>query len=122
MKYTVFYDAECPLCSSVKVVIQKLDWVHKMNWIPVQKIKKDGHYSFLLNRDIYDKIHMISDNGILYAGIYTVRKLLTLLPVTFPVSWVLYLPYMDKIFGSLYMWISKNRYQWFGRKQSVAYS
>ncbi|ASK63812.1 DUF393 domain-containing protein [Virgibacillus phasianinus] len=122
MKYTVFYDAECPLCSSVKIVMKKLDWFHKINWIPVQKIENDERYRFLQNRDIYDQIHMIADNGKVYSGIYTVRKLLTLLALTFPISWGLYLPYMDKIFGALYTWISKNRYKWFGRKQSVSYA
>lgn len=122
MTYTVFYDAECPLCSSVKIVVGTLDWFRQIEWIPVQKIEQSDRYSFLKDRDIYDRIQMLSSKGGLYSGIYTVRKLLTLLPLTFPVSWVLYLPYMDKIFGPIYMWISKNRYHWFGRKDSVSYS
>lgn len=122
MKHLVFYDAECPLCSSAKAVIKKLDWFRRIEWVPVQKIEQSDRFDFLKDRDIYDRIHMISSEGQLYAGFYTVRKLLTVLPLTFPIGWAAYLPFMDKIFGPLYMWISKNRYQWFGRKQSVSYS
>lgn len=122
MKYTVFYDARCPLCSSVKVVIEKLDWLRRFRWVPVQKAEISGDYDFLKNRDIYDRIQMLSSNGEVYEGFYTIRKILTLLPLTFPVSWVLYLPYMDKILSPLYMWVSKNRYHWFGRKPLEAYA
>lgn len=118
MKYIVFFDAECPLCSSVKTVIEKLDWFRRIKWIPVQEIEQSDRFSFLKNRDIYDRIQMISPSGRLYAGFYTVRKLLVLLPLTYPVSLILHLPFIDKIFVPLYMWISQNRYQWFGRKQT----
>ncbi|HET7579987.1 MAG TPA: DUF393 domain-containing protein [Bacillales bacterium] len=122
MKHTVFYDAECPLCSNAKKIIEKLDWFHRIEWIPVQKAEKENRFDFLKGRDIYDRIHMISENGRLYAGIYTIRKLLMLLPLTFPVSWMMYLPFVDKILDPLYMWVSKNRYQWFGRKTDVAFN
>ncbi|MFC7395493.1 thiol-disulfide oxidoreductase DCC family protein [Scopulibacillus cellulosilyticus] len=120
MKNIVFYDAECPLCSSVKTVIEKLDWFHRIKWMPVQEIEHSDRFRFLQGRDIYDRIHMISSKGHLHAGIYTIRKLLTQLPLTFPASWILYLPFMDKILDPLYMWISKNRYQWFGRLESYS--
>lgn len=122
MKHIVFYDAECPLCSNAKALLQKLDWFHRIKWIPVQEIERSERFRFLRNRDIYDRIHMISSKGRLYEGFYTIRKLLTVLPLTLPISWMAYLPFMDDIFSPLYLWISKNRYQWFGRKQLESYS
>lgn len=116
MKHIVFYDARCPLCSSAKAVIEKLDWFRRIRWVPVQEAEGNDDFSFLKGRDIYDRIQMLSSKGRLYAGFYTVRKLLTVLPLTFPVSWVFYLPCMDKVLAPLYMWVSKNRYHWFGRK------
>lgn len=121
MKYMVFYDAECPLCSSVKTVVEKLDWFKRIEWKPVQEIEQNEDFLFLKHRDIYDQIQMLSAQGHLYEGFYTVRKLLTVLPLTFPVSWIFYLPLMDKVFAPLYMWVSKNRYHWFGRKQLGSY-
>lgn len=122
MKHLVFYDAECPLCSTAKTVIEKLDWRDRIRWIPVQEIEKGERFQFLQDRDIYDRIHMISASGEVYAGFYTIRKLLTILPLAMPFSWLAYLPFVDKIFSPLYMWISKNRYQWFGRIPAGSYS
>ncbi|MFC7747206.1 thiol-disulfide oxidoreductase DCC family protein [Lentibacillus kimchii] len=119
MKHTVFYDARCPLCSSVKWVVGKLDWFRRIRWIPVQDAENNNDYSFLKNRDIYDRIQMLSSKGRIYEGFYTIRKILTLLPVTFPVSWLFYLPYIDRILSPLYMWVSRNRYHWFGRQSYV---
>lgn len=116
MKYIVFYDGECPLCSGAKIAVQKLDWFRRIRWVPVQVAERSYKFSFLKNRDIYDKIQMLSSNGRLYEGFYTVRKIFTVLPLTFPFSWLFYLPYIDRVLGPLYMWISKNRYDWFGRK------
>lgn len=122
MKHIVFYDARCPLCSSVKAVIEKLDWFRRIQWVPIQEAEGNDDFSFLKGRDIYDRIQMLSSKGRLYAGFYTVRKLLTVLPLTFPVSWIFYLPYMDKVLAPLYMWVSKNRYHWFGRKSLDSYA
>lgn len=116
MNYLVFYDGECPLCSSVKTIVEKLDWRKKIQWLPIQYVEDSNQFTFLENRDIYDKIQMLASDGRLYEGFYTVRKLLTVLPLTYPFSWLLYLPSIDRILAPLYMWISKNRYDWFGRK------
>ncbi|MDO6449181.1 thiol-disulfide oxidoreductase DCC family protein [Oceanobacillus profundus] len=116
MRHIVFYDAECPLCSTVKIAVQKLDWFRRIHWIPVQVAEGSYKFHFLKNRDIYDKIQMLSSKGRLYEGFYTVRKILTALPLTFPFSLLFYLPYIDRLLSPLYMWISKNRYDWFGRK------
>lgn len=59
---------------------------------------------------------MLSPQGKVYEGFYTIRKILTLLPLTFAISWLGYLPYIDRILSPLYMWVSTHRYQWFGRK------
>lgn len=116
MKHTVFYDARCPLCSGAKAVIEKLDWFRQIQWIPVQEAEQNNDYSFLKNRDIYDQIQMLSSKGRIYQGFYTIRKILTLLPLTFLISWILYLPNIDRLLNPLYMFVSKNRYRWFGRK------
>ncbi|WP_433747500.1 DCC1-like thiol-disulfide oxidoreductase family protein [Falsibacillus pallidus] len=58
---------------------------------------------------------MVTAKGEVLAGFQTVRKILTLLPVIFPISWIFYLPFMKKLLSPVYMWVSTNRYDWFGR-------
>jgi predicted DCC family thiol-disulfide oxidoreductase YuxK len=122
LAYKVFYDAMCPLCSTVRQVVEKLDWLDKFEWIAVQKAEEMEEYSFLQGRNIYDRIHMLAPDGELYTGFYTVRKILNLLVLTYPLSLLLYLPLIDKVLDPLYMWVSENRYEWFGRKESPDYA
>jgi predicted DCC family thiol-disulfide oxidoreductase YuxK len=116
MKYhLVFYDAECPLCRTVKAVIVKLDWFKRLKWLPVQTTGQSIYRHLLKGRNIYDEIHMLTSAGKLIKEFDTVRKILSVLPLTFPVAVLLYLPFIPKIGNRVYQFISKNRYQWFGR-------
>ncbi|WP_085505578.1 thiol-disulfide oxidoreductase DCC family protein [Thalassobacillus devorans] len=115
MKHTVFYDAQCPLCYNVKRVLRKLDWFQKIDWIAVQDTENNSDYSFLHGKDIYDQIYMRTSGGKLLAGFFTIRKLLISLPLTFYAGLLLYLPFVSRIGSPLYKWVSKNRYDWFGR-------
>ncbi|MED3726239.1 DUF393 domain-containing protein [Priestia filamentosa] len=115
MKHLVFYDADCPLCSNVKKVVQALDWGKRLDWMPVQSIQSEQKFRFLAKRNIYDEIHMISRDNELFSGFYTVRKILKSLPLTWPIGMLLSLPLMEKLGVPLYTWVSENRYEWFGR-------
>jgi len=97
MKHKVFFDAECPLCYNVKKIIKALDWTNQIQWIPVQYIERT-EYSYLKKegRDLYDQIHMVTKKGEVLAGFETVRRLLTVLPLTFPIGVLLHLPLMKK--------------------------
>ncbi|RLQ96759.1 thiol-disulfide oxidoreductase DCC family protein [Falsibacillus albus] len=115
-RHKVFFDAQCPLCSNAKKILMKLDWGNRIEWIPVQSIENTS-YAYLKDqgRDLYDEIHMVTADGHVLAGFQTVRRILKALPLTFPISLLLYLPFMNTLFSPLYMWVSKNRYDWFGR-------
>ncbi|MCM2676839.1 thiol-disulfide oxidoreductase DCC family protein [Alkalicoccobacillus plakortidis] len=115
-KHIVFYDAECPLCQSVKAVIVKLDWFNRFEWQSVQKIA-ETKYRFLQNRHLYDEIHMVTSDNEIKTGFYTVRKILLNLPLASGLALLLFLPFVDKLGVPLYTFISTNRYEWFGRIQ-----
>ncbi|MBJ7895809.1 thiol-disulfide oxidoreductase DCC family protein [Bacillus atrophaeus] len=111
----VFYDAQCPLCRSLKAVLKKLDWAQRLRWFPVQEIDQSTYEKALKYKDVYDEIHMLTANNVMLKGFYTVRKILSVLPLTAPLGWLLYLPFADKLGKPLYQFISRHRYQWFGR-------
>ncbi|MTT31017.1 DUF393 domain-containing protein [Terrilactibacillus sp. BCM23-1] len=119
-QHVVFFDAQCPLCANTKKVVKWLDWRNRIEWIPVQRIE-DTPYKFLKDegRDLYDQIHMVTSVGKILAGFETIRRILMALPLTSPLSLILYLPFMKKIFTPLYMWVSTHRYHWFGRYDSL---
>ncbi|MFC0524443.1 thiol-disulfide oxidoreductase DCC family protein [Pontibacillus salicampi] len=119
MKHIVFYDAQCPFCYHVKLVLKKLDWFGKIEWKAVQEAEQEvAYYDYLEGRNVYDEIHMLSSDNVLYSGFYTVRKLMSMLPLTAPFAMLLYIPLIDKIGVPLYNWFSQHRYQWFGRYET----
>ncbi len=117
--HIVFYDAECPLCRSVKAVVQKLDWKRELAWYPVQEVDEATQAKANAHKDMYDEIYMLTKDEDVLTGYYTVRKILSLLPVTRPLTAVLYFPLISKIGDLAYRFISTRRYRWFGR---VAYT
>ncbi len=120
MKHIVFYDGECPLCSKARSAIERLDWFHRIHWIPLQHIEKTEYQMFISqNRNVYEEVHMITSKGKILKGFDTVRRILMLLPVSFPISLLLYLPFIEKVFSPVYMWVSKNRFKWFGRYETL---
>lgn len=113
-QHLVFYDAACPLCSNLRKVLKKVDWFHKIKWVPVQKAENDDQYIFLRGRDIYDEIHILTDKGIVMSGYYAIRKIFVAIPLTAPLGWLMHLPYTDTVGTPSYMYVSRNRYDWFG--------
>lgn len=114
-KHIVFYDAECPLCRTVKAVLQKLDWLDRINWLPVQEVNEATRERINSYKNMYDEIYMYTRDKKVLTGYYTVRKILSLLPVTVPLAVFMYLPFTKNIGDPAYRFISKRRYRWFGR-------
>ncbi|MBY7144338.1 DUF393 domain-containing protein [Virgibacillus sp. NKC19-3] len=114
-KHIVFFDAACPLCRSVKAVLQKLDWLDRINWFPVQDVKAATRERINRYKDMYDEIYMYTRDKKVLTGYDTVRKILSLLPLTIPLAVLMYLPFAKTIGSPAYRFISKRRYRWFGR-------
>lgn len=114
-KHIVFFDAECPLCRTVKAVLKKLDWNEAVFWFPVQKVSEPTRDRINAYKNMYDEIYMYTKDKKVLTGFYTVRKILALLPVTIPLALLLYLPFAPIIGDPAYRFISKRRYKWFGR-------
>ncbi|QDI90535.1 DUF393 domain-containing protein [Salicibibacter halophilus] len=114
-KHVVFYDGECPLCRAVKRVLGKLDWRDAIHWHAVQEISAATLEKANAYKNMYDEIYMLTPDKQVLTGFNTVRKLLVLLPLTFPVAVLMYVPGAGLIGGPVYRFFSSRRYQWFGR-------
>ncbi|GAA5417380.1 hypothetical protein Pryu01_02443 [Paraliobacillus ryukyuensis] len=115
-KHIVFFDAECPLCRTVKAVLKRLDWNNTIFWHPVQEVRESIKERVNNNyKNMYDEIYMYTIDKRVLTGFNTVRKILSLLPATIPLALLLYLPFVKNIGDPVYRFISTHRYKWFGR-------
>ncbi|TFJ92368.1 thiol-disulfide oxidoreductase DCC family protein [Lentibacillus salicampi] len=114
-KHIVFFDAECPLCRTVKLVLKKLDWRNAILWYPVQEVNESIKERVNGYKNMYDEIYMYTNEKQMLTGFYTVRRILASLPVTTPLALLLYLPFAENIGEPAYRFISIRRYKWFGR-------
>jgi len=114
-KHIVFFDAECPLCRTVKTLLKKLDWSKAIFWYPVQEVSESVRSRANGYKNMYDEIYMYTKDKRMLTGFNTVRKILSLLPATIPLALLLYLPFAEIIGDPAYRFVSTRRYQWFGR-------
>ncbi|MCA0985298.1 DUF393 domain-containing protein [Halobacillus yeomjeoni] len=121
-RHVVFYDAQCPFCFYVKKVFRKFDWFDQIKWVSVQEVERSGKYPYLEGRETLDEIHMLTKQGEIKHGFYTIRTLLISLPVFAAFGILLYLPGVEKLGSPLYRWFSSHRHQWFGRYDLPRYA
>ncbi|GGJ96100.1 hypothetical protein GCM10007063_18180 [Lentibacillus kapialis] len=114
-KHIVFFDAECPLCRTMKAVLKQLDWNNAILWHPVQEVRESVREQANCYKNMYDEIYMFTKDKQMLTGFNTIRKILVLLPPTLPLALLLYLPFAARIGNPAYRFVSKRRYQWFGR-------
>ncbi|WP_174615506.1 thiol-disulfide oxidoreductase DCC family protein [Virgibacillus ihumii] len=114
-KHIVFFDAECPLCRTVKAVLKRLDWFDTIFWHPVQEVSESIKTRVNEYKNMYDEIYMFTVDKQVLTGFNTIRKILSLLPATIPLALLCYIPFVKKIGDPAYRFVSIHRYKWFGR-------
>ncbi|WP_100010175.1 thiol-disulfide oxidoreductase DCC family protein [Lentibacillus sediminis] len=114
-KHIVFYDAECPLCRTVKFVLKKLDSRNAIYWYPVQEVRESIKERVDHHKNMLDEIYMYTNDKKVLTGYAAVRRILSVLPATQPIAVLLYLPFAKNFGDPVYRYISTHRYQWFGR-------
>ncbi|RWZ58801.1 DUF393 domain-containing protein [Halobacillus fulvus] len=122
MKHIIFYDAQCPFCFYVKKTFRKFDWLDQIKWVSVQETEKEGLYPYLKGRETLEEIHMLTKQGEIKQGFYTIRRMLLALPLFSVIGILLYLPGAAKVGSPLYRWFSDHRHEWFGRYDIPRYA
>ncbi len=108
----VIFDGDCILCSSLVPWIINIDKKEKIKFCSFQSIandpfRKDDNYATVILVDkgiLFDKSNAIFRIIKTIGGLWSVLLIFSLFP--------------SSIRNSLYDFIAKNRYQWFGKKES----
>ncbi|WP_159462162.1 thiol-disulfide oxidoreductase DCC family protein [Halobacillus sp. Marseille-P3879] len=114
-KSIILYDAGCYLCRQSKKWIQILDFFKFFQWETIQNAgSTEWEKDVNLNEENLSKeIHLITPDGKILRGFYSLRYVLIRTPLTFIAGLFMYIPGSGLVGVPVYKWIARNRYRIF---------
>lgn len=98
-----------------KKSFQKLDLLHRVDWVSLQKYEQEyGEPQF--SRELRKELHIITPEKKVLKGFYAVRKLLLLFPLTFVPGLFMHLPFASAAGVPVYRLIARNRHKLLRKK------
>lgn len=108
----MIYDGACGLCTTSQRLAQRLDWLHRIEYLDAQTVEAVQARFPKLDADaILGAIHVITPDGQVHVGYAGVRALTRQL---LPVLWLyplLGLPGIRWLGSKVYNWVAANRYR-----------
>ena len=111
MQALMLYDGLCILCTQSQRIVRSLDWLHRVERIDAQQGEViASRFPELNDADLLGEIYVRRRDGTWEIGFFGMRYLATLLPLTWIVVPLLYLPGMNWLGPRVYRWIARRRY------------
>ena len=113
-KHVVIYDGDCGFCQKSIQIVQKLDWLKKLNCIPFQTENLLQSYKDLSIERCKKEIILVIETkeGKTYFGGYDAfKKMIVYFPLTFLFSWFFFLPPVARVGRIVYKKIAENRHR-----------
>ncbi|WP_138752379.1 thiol-disulfide oxidoreductase DCC family protein [Paenibacillus sinopodophylli] len=120
-KLYVLYDGYCNLCLASVAKLKELPSRADLQFIQIQQLESVEDSVQLLPRStkldmavLYEKMHVVDDQGKLYAGADGVVRILRTVKGFRWLSAFYRIPGMSRIADRLYRYVANRRYEWFG--------
>lgn len=108
--FNFYYDAECPLCNKVVVIIRHFDIFRKINCVTVQAYAaQDAALQGIDEETLLINIHGVDANGKVSVGYDAYIVLMKRMIYLYPVGLILSLPGISNIGKRIYRYIAGNR-------------
>lgn len=110
-QYTVLYDGLCLMCNRARTFVTPFDWLQRITFVDIYDAQAVSMLKFpapaqeVLLTDMY----LIDASGHEHRGFYAWRKIITLLPLTFLFSPLLYIPGIPTLGEKIYRHIADTR-------------
>lgn len=113
MKARVLYDGDCAFCRKSVGLLQRLDWLGKLEYVNVRdRSQPILQEPLIAAAPLLEQMHVLpAAGGALYGGYRAIRFLAWRLPLCWPIAPFLYLPGMTWLGQKIYLWIARNRFQ-----------
>lgn len=112
MPAIMLYDGNCILCRQSARLVKWLDWLGRVERLNAQdQTLISARFPELAEADILGEIFVRERSGEWLVGFFGMRYLAWQLPLTFPFTPLLYLPFMNRFGPKVYAWVAKRRYK-----------
>ena len=108
IKYHVFYDQSCGFCHFTIQMLKKMDKYSYLSWN--DRIQEGVQPKNLDSRLETTIVVWNSNTNEIWTRHRGLEKIISVLPFGFLYSRILLIPGLEKLFGYIYDWISKNRF------------
>ena len=107
IKYHVFYDQNCGFCYFIVRILKNMDKYSYLSW---DNYILEGAKPENLDSHLETTIVVWNSNtDQIWTRHRGLERIISVLPFGFLYSWILLIPGLEKLFGYIYDWISKNR-------------
>ncbi len=106
------FDGQCVICNTTRRIVRLLDWFRRIEFLDLHhRGDVQQRYPQVEHEAAMGQIHVVADDGRIYAGFAGTRRLLRELPLGLPLWALMHLPVIgDRIGPALYGFIARNRY------------
>lgn len=109
---TALYDGKCVICQSTCGTLRALDWLNRIEFVDLHEADdRSERYGHLHHERLMREIHVLDDEGRVYAGFAGTRRMLKEAPLGFPLWLLLQLPGSDALGKRVYRLIAHRRYR-----------
>ncbi|MEC5126109.1 DUF393 domain-containing protein [Verrucomicrobiales bacterium BCK34] len=108
-KHVLLFDSECPLCTFQSRSIAWLDWLGKVEMIPLNDPRTAEIAPDITREDLLEAIHCITPENEIHRGARAIRFLGMRIPLLLPVGLFLWIPGVIQIAEKVYAFVSKHR-------------
>ncbi len=118
-QHTVFYDAQCPLCQTIKKLCV-FDRDNCLRWIPVQEVRPSTRQKARTYfADMEKEIYVLTKHGHVLVGFPAIREILSSLPSLIWVALLMKPAAVEAIGQIVYQFVSHRRHAWFGQTEYI---
>lgn len=105
-----YYDAECPLCVRIKVIISHIDSFGRIQFKSVQaNADKDPQLKGIGYEALLDNIYSKNQKGKIFKGVDTYIQVFSRIFYLWPLSVILRIPGIYQLAAAVYSYIAENR-------------
>ncbi len=110
-RYKIVYDGQCGFCRRSLDQLKVMDLFCRCEYLDYHSVTNlSSLHPALTQEAAARQMYVLTPNGKLFGGFFAFRQLAWIMPMLFPLLFILYLPFMDWTGSAAYRWIAGHRY------------